>query len=275
MKRPGIIKPFLLVSLLLLFVGTDVSAKDEWIKVRSKNFSLIGNASEKDIRQVATRLEQFRLVFSNLLLEMKVNSPVSTTVVVFRDDRALTPFKPLKPDGKPAEWIAGYFQPSDDINYIALSAGGERGETYRTIFHEYVHFLVGNTLGRSNMSPWFNEGLAEYYERFEIKNDQKVTLGAVNPASIDILARNQLIPLETFFNVDYPSLHQQGSHGVGIFYAQSWALMHYLIREITAKEKLSWGFSWSFLPPAQPFQMHFGRRLALITPRWKTNYERT
>ena len=43
---------------LLLFVPVDASAKDEWIQVKSKNFFLIGNASEKEIRKVGTRLEQ-------------------------------------------------------------------------------------------------------------------------------------------------------------------------------------------------------------------------
>lgn len=33
-------------------------AKDNWISVRSQNLFLVGNASEKDIRQVANRLEQ-------------------------------------------------------------------------------------------------------------------------------------------------------------------------------------------------------------------------
>ena len=40
-----------------------VSAKDTWTSVRSKNFLLVGNASEKEIRQVGVRLEQFREVF--------------------------------------------------------------------------------------------------------------------------------------------------------------------------------------------------------------------
>lgn len=43
--------------LLLLLASSSVSAKDNWISVRSKNFNLVGNASEKEIKQVATRTE--------------------------------------------------------------------------------------------------------------------------------------------------------------------------------------------------------------------------
>lgn len=60
--------------------------KEIWTSVRSKNFLLIGNAGEKEIRQVGTRLEQFRFVFSQLFPKANLASPVPTTVVVFKSD---------------------------------------------------------------------------------------------------------------------------------------------------------------------------------------------
>jgi tetratricopeptide (TPR) repeat protein len=230
MKKHRFFVPFLFFGLLATFAPTETLAKDEWIKVRSKNFYLIGNAADKDIRRVATRLEQFRVVFNSLFPGMKFSSPIPTTVIVFKNDKVFKPYKPVNEAGKATEWVAGYFQPGEDINYITLTTEGERSETFRTIFHEYIHFLVDNTMGRSNVPPWFNEGLAEYYERFLIENDQKVTLGDPNWDSLARLRSSQLIPLETFFNINYPTLHQQGKHGAGVFYAQSWALIHYLVQ---------------------------------------------
>lgn len=217
--------------LVMAFVAIPSAyAKEEWIKVRSKNFYLTGNATDKEIRRIATRLEQFRAVFSNLFPKMKFVSPIPTTVIVFKSDKAFKPYKPVNAAGKPTSWVAGYFQPGEDINYITLTTEREQDETFRTIFHEYVHFLVNNTLGKSKVPPWFNEGLAEYYEQFSIEGDQKITLGSLNQNALMLLENNKLIPLETFFNIDYSSLHQQGGHGASIFYAQSWALMHYLIQ---------------------------------------------
>ena len=66
-----------------------MSAKDTWVSVRTKNFFMIGNANEKEIRKVALRLEQFREVFTHLFPNMKFNTPVPTTVIVFKSD-ALT-----------------------------------------------------------------------------------------------------------------------------------------------------------------------------------------
>src|SRR5947209_10320208 len=92
----------LITALCLLFIvpaWQPVSAKDTWTSIRSKNFFLIGNASEKEIRQVATRLEQFRDVFARLFPSLRFTSPVPTTVVVFKSDSSYRPFKPVA-DGK-------------------------------------------------------------------------------------------------------------------------------------------------------------------------------
>ncbi len=215
---------------LILTVSTPSFAKDTWINVRSKNFFLIGNASEKEIRQVATKLEQFRETFHLLFPRAKFNQTIQTNVVVFKSDSAYRPFKPKRADGKPDDFIAGYFQPGEDLNYITLSTEGEKEDTYGTIFHEYVHFLLDTNFGKSEVPPWFNEGLAEYYQTFQIKDDQKVYLGNLQDNHLLLLQQNKLMPLKTFFEIDNYSLHQNGNHSRSIFYAQAWALIHYLIQ---------------------------------------------
>lgn len=219
-----------LFCVCLLIFASLVSAKDTWINVRSKNFNLIGNASEKDIRGAAEKLEQFREVFRQVFPKVSFNSSVATNVVVFKSDSAYDPFRPKRADGKPDKGIAGYFQPSEDLNYITLSTDGEKEDTYGTIFHEYVHFLINTNFGKSEVPPWFNEGLAEYYQTFKIADDQKVTLGAIQPEHLYLLQQSKLIPLKTFFEIDNFSLHQNGNHSRSIFYAQAWALIHYLIQ---------------------------------------------
>lgn len=217
------LKIILFCAVLAAAGAPEVSAKDVWLRVQSKNFQLVGNAGEKDLRRVATKLEQFRFVFTQLFPKMNFSSPIPTRVVVFRDEKSYKPFKSI-------EWAAGYFQPGDDINYIVLTTEGEKEDTFRTIFHEYTHFLIDNSLGRSNIPPWFNEGIAEYYEQFLIENDQKVTLGGLNEGHLRLLRGAQFIPFETFFAIDYYTLHKQNKQSAQFFYAQSWALVHYLLQ---------------------------------------------
>jgi tetratricopeptide (TPR) repeat protein len=214
--------------LLALIPAEPTFAKDNWISVRSTNFFLVGNASEKEVREVATRLEQFRDVFSRLLPGMHFTSPVPTTVIVFKSDSSYKPFKPLI-NGKPDK-VAGFFQSGSDVNYITLTTEKLPENPYGVIFHEYVHLLVNNTLGKAAVPTWFNEGLAEYYSALNIEEDQKVYLGSLLPRHLQLLRSNKLIPLEQLFAVDYYSLPRNSHNAMGIFYAQSWLLVHYLIQ---------------------------------------------
>jgi hypothetical protein len=56
--------------------GSASAGKETWLSVRSKHFLLVGNASEKDIRKVGVRLEQFRDVFSRIFTRSKANSAI-------------------------------------------------------------------------------------------------------------------------------------------------------------------------------------------------------
>jgi hypothetical protein len=89
---------FPLAITLCLFVVVSqynpVAAKDNWVSLRTKNFFLIGNANEKEIRQVALKLEQFREAFTIIFPKIRFNSAVPTTVVVFKSNSSYAPFKP-------------------------------------------------------------------------------------------------------------------------------------------------------------------------------------
>jgi len=200
-----------------------VSAKDRWTSVRSKNFLLLGNAGEKEIRQVGIRLEQFREVFSRLFTSLKIDSPVPTTVIVFKSDDSYRPFK-LTAN------TAGYFQPGPDVNYITLELQSDQNseqDPFAIILHEYTHLLIRNTNG--SVPTWFNEGLAEYYSTFSITNDQQVVVGRPIASHVYMLRENKMLPLRTLFQVDPKSPYYNERDKQGIFYAESWALMHYLI----------------------------------------------
>ncbi len=93
-KRLALVLTTITCFLVVVSSRAPVFAKDTWTSVRSKNFLLVGNASEKNIRQVGVRLEQFREVFSRLFTTLNVNSPVPTTVIVFKNDDSYRPFKP-------------------------------------------------------------------------------------------------------------------------------------------------------------------------------------
>ncbi len=199
------------------------AAKDKWTSVRSKNFQLVGNAGEKEIREVGLRLEQFREVVSHVFTNLRVKSPVPTTVFVFKDDESYRPFKPTAN-------TAGYFQAGTEVNYITLKLLNDvhsDQDPFTIIFHEYTHLLVRNTRGRVPL--WLNEGLAEYYSTLSMNGEQRVVIGRTIPRHVFVLHENRLLPLRTLFQVDQKSAYYSETEKQGIFYAESWALVHYLM----------------------------------------------
>jgi tetratricopeptide (TPR) repeat protein len=217
------------ILVALLFVAccfAPASAAENWVQVRTKNFFLISNAAEAEVRQTAARLERFREAFRQLFPQIKLDGGIRTNVVVFRDSASYAPFKPKRRDGSVDIAVAGYFQPGEDVNYITLSVGDK--SAYGTIFHEYVHFLLDTNIGRSDLPPWLGEGLAEYFETLQILDDQRVSLGAPPSGHLNLLRKSELIPLSDFFSTDNSALHRSGDESRSLFYAQAWAVTHYL-----------------------------------------------
>ena len=212
------------ISLAIFFLSATVNrsaARDSWVSVRSKDLLVIGNSGEREVRLVATRLQQFRQIVSKAFATVETDSPVPTTVIVFKDDASYAPFKVSQNN-------AGFFQPGRDMNYITLSyeTRGEQDQVNIT-FHEYTHLLVNNSLG--NTPAWFNEGLAELYSTVSIKADDRVTIGQPIRRHVTTLRDYPLLPLRVLLNLDYKSAYYNEIDKQSIFYAESWALLHYLM----------------------------------------------
>ena len=69
--------------------------------------------------------------------------------------------------------------------------------------------------------------LAEFYQNTDI-DDKEVHL--VQPSAYDIqyLRQNRLVPLTTLLTVDHSSPYYHDEQKGSVFYAESWALTHYL-----------------------------------------------
>jgi len=209
------------------------AARDGWTSVRSPHYLLVGDATEGELREVAIRFEQFRKAFSQLFPASGLASSVPTTVVVFKDFDTYKEFRPHY-QGRPTEFIS-YFQSGLDINYIALPLDRDRESLYAKLFHESAHLLLDSQARR--IPDWLNEGLAQYYSTFEFDIDaNKNSLGKPLKGNLALLRKNKLLPLATLFAVDRASADYHESERSGIFNAQSWALVHYLLTTGNGRE---------------------------------------
>jgi hypothetical protein len=215
---------YVLFIALIGLLAIPASAKDKWINLQSKNFNIVSNADEGDTRELVLKLEQFRAAFAQIF-NIQSASTIPVTVVVFKNDSSYKPFKPLY-NGKPAN-VAGYFQRDRDENLITLNITAKSEERpFAVIFHEYTHLLTSTT--PRPWPVWLNEGLAEFYSTFEV-NKNKVRLGAPVANHVYYLRDHQFVPLKDLLTVSRNSPTYNEREKQGVFYAESWALAHYLM----------------------------------------------
>ena len=221
-RRSGLIITISLACFVLL-TAAPAAAKDKWINLTTKNFNIVSNADEGGTRKLALKLEQFHFVFSNIF-NLPLERSIKTTVMVFKNESSFDPYKPLY-NGKPAN-VAGYFQGGEDENLIVMDISANQERPMSVIYHEYTHLLTSNT--PRDWPLWLKEGLAELYSSFEVFNGV-VLLGAPISRHVGLLRQKSFIPLKDLVSVGRGSPLYNERDRKGIFYAESWALCHYMM----------------------------------------------
>ena len=211
---------------IALFCAPALRAKSEtWVEVRSPHFIVISNAGEKEARQTAVHFEQIRTLFRQLLAgEQNAPSPTITIFAVKNEAslRELLPEYWAKGHGH----IAGIFFDHFYQFYAAVQLDAPGDNPYATIYHEYYHSLTVPYF--PGLPLWLAEGLAEFFGNTQIE-DTKAYSGQPAPGLIQTFQQGRWIPLTTLVSVDYTSPYYNERNKMSEFYAESWALVHYLM----------------------------------------------
>jgi len=231
-----------------------------WLEIHSAHFTVITDAGDKKGREVALRFEQMRSVFGTLLGKDRLHQSIPLTILAFRNDKTYYQVAPLvqlpaaatpgqlSPETGNVQPIAvpGFFLPGDDQDFIVLNLFEE--ESWRAVAHDFAVMLL-----KYNYPPaqgWFDEGLAEYFSTIRVDNkhvelggDPELGLSVTQdllgnqhetqaPKSLtELLGAQVWLPLPDLFSLKHdPSTRNQGTHHT-LYYAESWMVMHYLLRE--------------------------------------------
>lgn len=197
------------------------AAIERWIELRTANFRFVSNAGPSTTRRVARDLEELRAVIVRLG-RLERRSELPTSIYLFKSQRSFAPFK-TRWDGRPAP-ISGYFLSRPEGSFIALAADSR--DASAIVFHEYVHALAAEN--RWWLPVWLSEGLAEFYQTFTFAGDRAV-IGLPVRAHLNRLRGRTLVPLSQLLIVDLDSPLYNERDRKSDFYAQSWALTHYLL----------------------------------------------
>jgi tetratricopeptide (TPR) repeat protein len=198
---------------------------DHWIEVRSPHFTVVSNASEQKAREVASRFEQIRTVFSESLPLTGSHPSPSITILAFKNQDSLRPLL--------AEfWTGGHARPGGFFThrlgqfYMALDLSAPGPYPYATLYHEYYHSLTTPYI--PTLPVWLAEGLAEFFGNTEISAGE-VRMGLPDPSFIKRLKQDGLMRITDLINVDRLSPYYNEQAKTSIFYAEAWALTHYLM----------------------------------------------
>jgi tetratricopeptide (TPR) repeat protein len=197
--------------------------QEPWIEVRTANFTLFSNAGEWDTRRAGEDLERLRDALSKLSPGLTLNAPSPTWIYVFKSRVSMMPYQRLY-EGKPLD-AGGYFLTRPQGNYVAVDDSPKQNPS-AIIYHEYFHYVARNNYG--DLPAWLHEGLAEYYSTFQVTKSE-ARLGLPIEQHLRWLRKHSWIPLAQLFTVDQTSKEYNETDRRGSFYAESWALTHYLL----------------------------------------------
>ena len=200
----------------LLLCGTFAFAADpKWISLQNENFQIYSSAGERDTRDALSHFERVRGFFIQLTGAPPAK-PVPVFVVIFGSEKEYQPFRFN-------ETAIAYYASQSDRDYIVMGKTGENAASIVT--HEYAH-LVFQHAGYS-LPPWLNEGLAELFSTVAPLG-KDTEFGNIIPGRLLELQMSKWIPFTTLLTVDHDSPYYNESKRAGMFYAESWALVHML-----------------------------------------------
>lgn len=205
-------------------------ARAEWRKAETKHFIIYGDVSERVLRTYATKIERFdALLRTYYPIESDVQIP---KLEIYLADGARD-MRRILPGG--SESIAGFY--SADAGRIYTVTNISNPQALSTLFHEYAHHFMFQMSAEAYPS-WFVEGFAEYYSTVVLE-PEKIEVGREDPGRMMLftqLGTNEWAPLA---DVLQWRISRSGRARVFDYYAQSWALTHYLMSAPERQRMLS------------------------------------
>jgi tetratricopeptide (TPR) repeat protein len=244
---------------LLMALVLPVSAASKWVRVQSPEIEVLSDAGARTAREALRRFEQIQHVFHTRTQKQTRRQAQSITslpvrIFVFRSEEGFRPFQV-------SESAAGYYQPGHDRDYIVMQVSGS--DIYRVVYHEYAHLLMRHA--GYKVPVWLNEGTAELFSTV-VFDKSEVRIGDLIEPHILTLRKEALLDMPVLLQADHDSPYYNERGKSGIFYAQSWALVHMVNFSPEYRPGLAnfLGMVLAGEDQARAFQQAFGKTVANV-----------
>ncbi len=205
------------------------AASERWFLVETASFDVLGNLPAAEVVDHAVLLEALYGALEQLNEGRVRLPPIPPRVVLLASDDWFERYAPSRMSSNGTGRSSGYYHSGEYLDHLVVRAGA-RAEPLRTLFHEAMHAFVHHNVPSAPL--WLNEGLAELYSTLRIDRTEEgimATLGEPRLRHLQTLRGGETLGWRTLLETDAQTrLYHQGDRR-SLFYAQSWALVHYLL----------------------------------------------
>ena len=217
----------LIVLVMLAWCGVPLHAREaaRWIELRSPHFTVVSNTPEEEARRVALEFERVRAWLQRADTGARFDFPEPVVVLAVTDENSLRELLPQFWERKGQRPVAAFWR-GPYRQCIALRIDASQHERYRRVLHEYVHLLTHANV--PDLPVWLDEGVSEFWGT-AIVHDAAVEVGRPASKNLQVLqTRHPWIPLDELLAMERVP-DGRDKQKLSLFYAQSWALVHYLM----------------------------------------------
>jgi len=262
----------LALALMLASVGT--SADVEGLEISSPHFTIVTEQTEPEGKALARQLEAIRLIFLDALPRAfghgAIDPPEPIVVYAVRDADGMRRLLPSVMENESLRKPHGLFRRAPGKHYLVLQMDAANG-TAVNAYHEYFHVISRAHWGR--LPAWLEEGFATFWETTLI-GAEDARVGIPHRGHLQALSGKPLVPWRILFTVENDSPIYTEPENFAAFYAQSWAVVHYLLLGDATGERRAQLFDYihrlsSDEPPADAFEASFGELDTLTDEVWR------
>ena len=205
-------------ELLRLDARHSVAAYDNWCCSDAEEFSILDElpAGRSFITALTNDLSIMRKRYAETIPSPVDGSNVLCVARIYSDRDGY-----LAAAGEEMAWSAAYWNPLRRELVAYLPSSGTEG-LMKTIRHEAFHQYLSYAASMISVSPWFNEGYAQYFE-----DDNGGDWGAgidVNPEWIE----NAALMLPALMKMDYDEFYAGSDLDRLVKYRLAWSLAYFI-----------------------------------------------
>jgi tetratricopeptide (TPR) repeat protein len=202
------------------------AANERWLLARSRHFVFISSADERRTRNVAAELETLAAALTQVDATFSASSSAPTRVILFTNNRESRPYFDMLLNRRDST-VSGVFVSQREGGSMLINDGYSWRNTDRAPLHELVHYLLQS--GDAHPPLWLEEGIAEYFSNATIRQGS-ISAGEPMRNHVAVLRQRTRIPPASLFVVTRESETYNAQPGQSIFYAESWAIVDWLVR---------------------------------------------